>query len=113
MSQQALSATPAPEDEQPLRAVRDAPVGGQAVLEGVMMRGVSTWAVAVRKPEGEIAVESFPVVAWTRRSRVLRWPVVRGVVALAQSLGIGFKALAISANAQAGDEDEEIGGAAW
>jgi len=56
MSQPALSATPAPEDEQPLRAVRDAPVGGQAVLEGVMMRGVSTWAVAVRKPDRKSVV---------------------------------------------------------
>ena len=64
---------------------RDAPVGGQAVLEGVMMRGVSTWAVATRK-DGEIAVESHPVVSWTRRSRALRWPVIRGVVALGQSM---------------------------
>ena len=60
---------------------RDAPVGGQAVLEGVMMRGVSTWAVATRK-DGEIAVESHPVVSWVSRSKVLRWPVIRGVVAL-------------------------------
>jgi uncharacterized protein YqhQ len=64
-----------------LMAQKDAPVGGQAVLEGVMMRGVSTWAVAVRKapPEGseglgEIAVQSFPLVSWTKRHRVLRWP---------------------------------------
>jgi uncharacterized protein YqhQ len=46
-------------------------VGGQAVLEGVMMRGVSTWAVAVRKPaivdKGEIALHTFPLVAWTKR----------------------------------------------
>jgi uncharacterized protein YqhQ len=94
-----------------------------------MMRGVSTWAVAVRKPapdqlvdgklprdrvpEGEIAVQSFPVVTWTRRSRVLRWPVVRGVVALAQSLNLGFNALSISANAQLGEDEKELGGAAW
>jgi uncharacterized protein YqhQ len=115
--------------ESRLIAQRDAPVGGQAVLEGVMMRGVSTWAVAVRKPapeqlvdgklprsslpEGEIAVESFPVVSWTRRSPVLRRPVVRGVVALGQSLNIGFNALSISANAQLGEEEKELGGAAW
>ena len=80
--------------------VRDAPVGGQAVLEGVMMRGVSTWAVAVRKPDGEIEVSSEPLVSWAKRHRVLRWPVIRGVVALAESLKIGFRALAISANAQ-------------
>jgi uncharacterized protein YqhQ len=91
---------------------RDAPVGGQAVLEGVMMRGVSTWAVATRK-NGETAVESFPVVSWTRRSVVLRWPVIRGVVALAQSMGIGLKALEISANAQAGADQKPITKAQW
>ena len=98
--------------DRPLTAQRDAPVGGQAVLEGVMMRGVSTYAVAVRK-DGEIAVESFPIVSWSRRSRVLRWPVVRGVVALAQSLSLGFNALSVSANAQTGEDEKEIGGAAW
>src|SRR3954453_13299477 len=86
-------------------ASRDAPVGGQAVLEGVMMRGVSTWAVAVRKPDGEIEVSSEPVVAWAKRTRVFRWPVIRGVVALAESLKIGFRALAISANAQIEPEE--------
>ena len=67
-----------------LTASRDAPVGGQAVLEGVMMRGVSTWAVAVRKPAaeqpravdrprplGEIDVHAFPLVSWTKRRRVI------------------------------------------
>jgi uncharacterized protein YqhQ len=98
--------------ERPLTAQRDAPVGGQAVLEGVMMRGISTWAVAVRKDD-EIAVQSNPVVSWTRRSRVLRWPVIRGVVALGQSLNIGFNALSISANAQLGEDEKELGGAAW
>jgi uncharacterized protein YqhQ len=91
---------------------RDAPVGGQAVLEGVMMRGVSTWAVATRK-DGEIAVESYPVVSWARRSKVLRWPVIRGVVALAQSMSIGFKALEISANAQAPADQEPITKRQW
>jgi uncharacterized protein YqhQ len=99
--------------DRPLTAQRDAPVGGQAVLEGVMMRGVSTYAVAVRKEGGEIAVESFPIVSWTRRSRVQRWPVIRGVVALAQSLNLGFNALSVSANAQVGEDEKEIGGAAW
>jgi len=95
-------------------AVGDAPIGGQAVLEGVMMRGVSTWAVAVRNPEGEIEVTSEPIVSWAKRHRVLRWPVIRGVVALAESLKIGFRALAISANAQLDpEEQEEIGGFTW
>jgi len=105
-----------------LTAQRDAPVGGQAVLEGVMMRGVSTWAVAVRKPppegspegaEGEIEVQSFPLVSWTKRHRVLRWPVIRGVVALAESLNIGFKALGISANAQVPEGEKDISGGTW
>ncbi len=100
-----------------LVAKRDAPVGGQAVLEGVMMRGVSTWAVACRNPEGEIELTSEPLVSWAKRHRVLRWPVIRGVVALGESLKIGFRALAISANAQL-EEDEkgeaqEIGGFTW
>ena len=77
-----------------------------------MMRGVSTWAVATRKA-GEIAVESHPVVSWVTRGRVLRWPVIRGVIALAQSLSIGFKALEISANAQAGEDEEPISTATW
>jgi len=96
-----------------LSTQRDAPVGGQAVTEGVMMRGISTWAVAVRKPDGVVDVQSFPLVSWTRRHRVLRWPVIRGVVALVESLGIGFKALGISANAQLEDEEEEIGKGMW
>ena len=97
-----------------LVAKRDAPVGGQAVLEGVMMRGVSVWAVAVRKPEGDIEVTSEPLVSWARRHRVWRLPVIRGVVALAESLKIGFRALAISANAQLDpEEQEEIGGFTW
>src|SRR6185312_9048762 len=130
-----------------LVAQRDAPLGGQAVLEGVMMRGVSNWAVAVRKPAsdsepaapepvaseppasessasessasessasessasesaasepalGEIEVSCFPISSPMRRHRVLRLPIVRGVVALGESLAIGFRALGVSANAQ-------------
>jgi uncharacterized protein YqhQ len=113
MSQPALSAQPAPEEQQPLRAVRDAPVGGQAVLEGVMMRGVSTWAVAVRKPDGEIAVTSEPFVSVLKRHRFYRLPLVRGVVALVESLKIGLQALGISTNAQLEEEDEQISGGAW
>src|SRR6476646_8614906 len=118
----------APQDGQ-LGAQRDAPVGGQAVLEGVMMRGVSSWAVAVRKPlpeeiseegvdplkgaHGEIEVVSHPLTSVLKRHRFLRLPIVRGVVALGESLGIGFKALGISANAQLPEEDEEISGLMW
>jgi uncharacterized protein YqhQ len=136
---------------------RDAPIGGQAVLEGVMMRGVSNWAVAVRKrvegaesnghvdsadgavavaptqgldgaitvtagPNGpapaadalgeiETHVESFE--PWIRRRRLFRVPIVRGVVALVESLKIGFKALGMSANAQIDEEEDKISGGAW
>jgi uncharacterized protein YqhQ len=86
-----------------------------------MMRGVSNWAVAVRKPAAEddpggigpIGIQSFPLVSWTKRRRVYRLPVIRGVVALAESLGIGLKALGISANAQLPEEQQEISSAAW
>jgi uncharacterized protein YqhQ len=150
-----------------LRAKRDAPLGGQAVLEGVMMRGVRHWAVAVRKPLdakpegprngavgdgspesvlseshaievalarerelareedagaleqlGEIEVSTFELSSALARHRWLRLPVLRGIVALGGSLAIGFKALAISANAQlpAGEgeeEPQEIGAGVW
>ena len=153
-----------------LVAQRDAPLGGQAVLEGVMMRGVSNWAVAVRKPVldgsaapsaspngngqvvanaqaptagenghgpveageplGEIEVSSFKLSSPMRRHRILRLPIVRGVVALGESMAIGFRALSVSANAQLppaestgegdGDgedgaeaESQEIPGAVW
>jgi uncharacterized protein YqhQ len=100
-----------------LVAKRDAPVGGQAVLEGVMMRGVSTWAVAVRNPEGQVELSSEPLVPWAKRHRLWRVPVLRGVVALGESLKIGFRALAISANAQMEEDEEgekeEIGGWVW
>jgi uncharacterized protein YqhQ len=96
-------------------AGRDAPVGGQAVLEGVMMRGVSTWSVAVRRPDRGIEVRSEPLVSWAKRHRVLRLPVVRGVVALAESLKIGFRAMQLAANAQLAGEDDhqEVSRGAW
>jgi uncharacterized protein YqhQ len=109
-------------DDGELVAQRDAPVGGQAVLEGVMMRGVSTWAVAVRKPAGEdapedalgeIDVQSFPLTSVLQKHRWMRLPIIRGVVALVESLGIGFKALGISANAQVGEDEPEISGGMW
>src|ERR671937_738742 len=84
-----------------------APIGGQAVLEGVMMRGASNWAVAVRKPDGNIAQVSKPIVSPMTRHWVLRLPVVRGVIALGESLAIGFRALAISANYASQEEGED------
>src|SRR5204862_6790254 len=72
-------------------------VGGQAVLEGVMMRGPSNWSVAVRKPDGEIAQVHQPIASPMARHFIWRLPVVRGVIALGESLAIGFRGLAISA----------------
>src|SRR3954449_834030 len=82
-------------------------VGGQAVLEGVMMRGPSNWAVAVRKPDGDIAQVHQSIASPMARHPVFRLPVVRGVIALGESLAIGFRALAISANYAAQQEGEE------
>jgi uncharacterized protein YqhQ len=96
-------------------AGRDVPVGGQAVLEGVMMRGVSTWSVAVRRPDGAIEVFSEPLVSWAKRHGVLRWPVVRGVIALGESLKIGFRAMQLAANAQLPEDGDQrkVGRGAW
>jgi len=79
-------------------------VGGQAVLEGVMMRSPGNWAVAVRTPAGSIAQVTRPIDSAMARHRIFRFPVIRGVMALGESLAIGFRALAISANYAAQEE---------
>ena len=81
-------------------------IGGQAVLEGVMMRSPSSWAVAVRKPDGAIAQVVNQIDSPMAKRRIWRLPVIRGVIALGESLAIGFRALAISANYAAQEEDE-------
>ena len=81
-------------------------VGGQAVLEGVMMRGPRNWAVAVRKPDGDIAHVSRPIDPLMARHWALRLPIIRGVVALGESLAVGFRALSVSANYAAQEEAE-------
>ena len=73
-----------------------------------MMRGPSAWAVAIRKPDGEIAEVNRPISSVLLRHRWLRLPVLRGVVALGESLAIGFRALAISANYAAQEEGDEV-----
>src|SRR5262249_42127956 len=78
------------------------------------MRGPSNWAVAVRKPDGDIAHVHQPIKSPMARHWIFRLPVIRGVIALGESLAIGFRALAISANYQAqvegkeGEEGEEV-----
>jgi uncharacterized protein YqhQ len=84
-----------------------APIGGQAVLEGVMMRGPSNWSLAVRKPNGEIAQLNRGIESVMKRHWFFRLPIIRGVIALGESLAIGFRALAISANYAAQEEDDE------
>jgi uncharacterized protein YqhQ len=85
----------------------NAAIGGQAVLEGVMMRSPSNWALAVRKPNGEIADVNRPIRSVMARHWIFRLPVIRGVIALGESLAIGFRALAISANYAAEEEGED------
>jgi uncharacterized protein YqhQ len=77
--------------------------GGQAVLEGVMMRGASTWAVAVRK-DGDIAVTVNDVPQWTEKYRNV--PILRGVLGLGESMKLGYRALTWSANQQVPEEEQ-------
>src|SRR4051794_4309530 len=88
-------------------AKMSANVGGQAVLEGVMMRTPSSWSVAVRRPDGGVSCVSNPVTSPASRRRWLRLPVIRGVVALGESLAIGFRALAISASVASIEEGDD------
>ena len=80
-------------------------VGGQAVMEGVMMRGANSWAVAVRRPDGEIEVAVHDAPTWAQRYS--KFPLLRGVVALAESMSLGIRALTWSANKAADDGEAE------
>lgn len=106
----AMSASPT--GEQRVDPLEMAPhyYGGQAVIEGVMMRGADTWAVAIRRPDDSIWVETHPVTDLPRRRPWITKPLVRGVFALGDSLSIGMKALNIAAR-EAFDEDGESTGA--
>jgi uncharacterized protein YqhQ len=73
-------------------------VGGQAVLEGVMMRSPHAWAIACRKPSGEVSTHSEPLERLSERRKWLAWPVIRGVVTLGHAMTLGFRALKFSAN---------------
>ena len=81
-------------------------VGGQAVIEGVMMRGPKLTATAVRDPQGKIQVETKPVNSISDRFPILKKPFLRGTVSLIESLVIGMKSLSYSAK-MAGEEDEQ------
>jgi uncharacterized protein YqhQ len=73
-------------------------VGGQAVLEGVMMRSPHAWAIACRKPSGEVSTHSEPLERLSERRKWMAWPVIRGVVTLGHAMTLGFRALKFSAN---------------
>lgn len=73
-------------------------VGGQAVLEGVMMRSPHAWGIAVRKPNGEVVSHCEPLERPSDKHKWMSWPVVRGVITLGQAMALGFKALRYSAN---------------
>ena len=73
-------------------------VGGQAVLEGVMMRSPHAWAIAVRKPSGEVATHSEPLERPSDKHKLMGWPVVRGVMTLGYAMALGFRALRFSAD---------------
>jgi len=83
-------------------------IGGQAVLEGVMMRGKYNWAVAVRTPGGSIHTEEHELVSAAKKHEWMRKPVIRGVVALVETLSLAMKAFSISASMSGESEEEQL-----
>lgn len=83
-------------------------IGGQALIEGVMMRGKNCWAIGVREPDGGLFSQEYPLSKKGNRPTWFSWPLVRGCVALVDSLALGFKALEIAANKAFDDEEEEV-----
>ena len=82
-------------------------VGGQALLEGIMMRGKYNWSVAVREPEGTIYLEEHDLASGIEKNGWLYWPFIRGCRAFVESLALGYKALSIAAEHAFVEEDEE------
>jgi len=95
--------------------MRELNYGGQAVMEGVMMRGGRHWTVCARSPSGELVLYSEPLTSLVHRSRVLRWPFLRGLTVLWDSLGLGLRALMWSANVALGEDEDVsfVGPLAW
>ena len=91
-------------------------VGGQAVLEGVMMRSPHAWAIACRKPSGEVVTMSEPLARPSEKHKWMAWPIVRGVMTLGHAMSLGYRALRFSANVAIEDvmqsEDTETHAAA-
>jgi len=84
-------------------------VGGQAVIEGVMMRAPEMFSIAVRKPDGKIVLKQEKYISWTKRVKALGWPFIRGGVILIESMVLGIRALNFSGEI-AMEEDEKEGG---
>ena len=82
-------------------------VGGQALIEGIMMRGKYNWAVAVRQPDGTISTEEHDLNSGKPKNSWMNWPLVRGCRAMVESLILGYKALEISAMHAYDDEEDE------
>jgi len=83
-------------------------VGGQAVLEGVMMRSPHAWAIACRKPSGEVSTHSEPLERLSEKRKWMAWPVIRGVVTLGHAMTLGFRALKFSANVALDELQPEV-----
>jgi len=81
-------------------------VGGQAIMEGVLMRSPNFWGMAVRTPEGDMDVQAEPFNSITKKSKLFRLPIIRGFLSLAETLWLGMKALTISTNIALGEEEE-------
>lgn len=84
-------------------------VGGQAVLEGVMMRSPHAWAIACRKPSGEVVTMSEPLERPSEKHKWMGWPIVRGVMTLGYAMTLGYRALRFSANVAIEDIMEDDG----
>jgi uncharacterized protein YqhQ len=82
-------------------------VGGQAVLEGVMMRSPHAWAIACRKPSGEVVTMSEPLERPSEKHKWMAWPIVRGVMTLGYAMNLGYRALRFSANVAIEDMMQE------
>src|ERR1700722_378773 len=83
-------------------------VGGQAVLEGVMMRSPHAWAIACRKPSGEVSTHSEPLERLSEKRKWMAWPVIRGVVTLGHAMTLGFRALKFSADVALDELQPEV-----
>ena len=81
-------------------------VGGQAIMEGVLMRSPNFWGMAVRTPAGDMDVQAEPFNSITKKSKLFRLPIIRGFLSLAETLWLGMKALTISTNIALGEEEE-------